>query len=117
MPGKTLLLISAIRILCGKCNVVNTAPGAIFYYKILGTRNVLQMDRVRSKLVACILSVTDTRALTNTLAYYKIRTLQTRTVFIVEAPGASIIKLITAVIYGFRNKLECLALASLFSFI
>ncbi len=28
-------------------------------------------------------------------------------------PGACIIKLITAVIYGFRNKLECLSLASL----
>jgi hypothetical protein len=26
------------------------------------------------------------------------------------APGACIIKLITAVIYGFRNKLECLSL-------
>jgi hypothetical protein len=28
-------------------------------------------------------------------------------------PGACIIKLITAVIYGFRNKLECFSLASL----
>jgi hypothetical protein len=28
-------------------------------------------------------------------------------------PGACIIKRITAVIYGFRNKLECLSLASL----
>ncbi len=27
-------------------------------------------------------------------------------------PGASIIKLITAVIYGFRNKLECLSLSA-----
>ncbi len=30
-------------------------------------------------------------------------------------PGACIIKLITAVIYGFRNKLECLSLASISS--
>ncbi len=30
-------------------------------------------------------------------------------------PGACIIKLITAVIYGFRNRLECLSLASLSS--
>jgi hypothetical protein len=27
-----------------------------------------------------------------------------------DGPGACIIKLITAVIYGFRNKLECLSL-------
>ncbi len=32
-------------------------------------------------------------------------------------PGACIIKRITAVIYGFRNKLECLSLASLSSLI
>jgi hypothetical protein len=31
--------------------------------------------------------------------------------------GACIIKLITAVIYGFRNKLECLSLASLSSLV
>jgi hypothetical protein len=30
-------------------------------------------------------------------------------------PGACIIKLITAIIYGFRNKLECLSLASISS--
>jgi hypothetical protein len=29
---------------------------------------------------------------------------------VANAPGACIIKLITAVIYGFRNKLECLSL-------
>ncbi len=28
----------------------------------------------------------------------------------IDAPGACIIKLITAVIYSFRNKLECLSL-------
>jgi hypothetical protein len=33
---------------------------------------------------------------------------------VVESPGARIIKLITAIIYGFRNKLECLSPASLF---
>ncbi len=49
------------------------------YYKILRTRNVLQIDRFRGNLVPCILSVT------NTLAYYEIRTLQTRNIFIVQA--------------------------------
>jgi hypothetical protein len=29
---------------------------------------------------------------------------------VADIPGACIIKLITAVIYGFRNKLECLSL-------
>jgi len=33
-----------------------------------------------------------------------------RYLFIVQATGVCIIKLITAVIYGFRNKLQCLAL-------
>jgi hypothetical protein len=37
--------------------------------------------------------------------------------FITLNPGACIIKLIMAVIYGFRNKLECLSLASLSSLI
>jgi hypothetical protein len=32
-------------------------------------------------------------------------------------PGACTIKLFTSVIYGFRNKLECLSLASLFSLV
>ncbi len=32
-------------------------------------------------------------------------------------PGACIIKRITAVIYGFRNKLECLSLASISSLV
>jgi hypothetical protein len=35
--------------------------------------------------------------------------------FVVRAPGACIIKFITAVIYGFRSKLECLSLESLSS--
>ncbi len=35
----------------------------------------------------------------------------------VYSPGACIIKLITAVIYGFCNKLECLSLASLSSLV
>jgi hypothetical protein len=33
----------------------------------------------------------------------------------IQANGASIIKLITAVIYGFRNKLECFSLVSVSS--
>jgi hypothetical protein len=47
------------------------------YYKILRKCNVQEMDKFRSKLVSRILSVTNTLALTNTLAYYKIRTLRT----------------------------------------
>ncbi len=42
--------------------------------------------------------------LTNTLAYLRK----------FKFPRACIIKRITAVIYGFRNKLECLSLASLY---
>jgi hypothetical protein len=34
-----------------------------------------------------------------------------------DHPGACIMKLITAVIYGFRNKLKCLSLASLSSLV
>ncbi len=34
-----------------------------------------------------------------------------------SSSGACIIKLITTVIYGFHNKLECLSLASLFSLV
>ncbi len=48
----------------------------------------------------------------------KIRASQIRehpTVITNTTPGACIIKLITAVIYGFRNKLECLSLESLSS--
>jgi hypothetical protein len=43
------------------------------YYKILRIRNARQMD---SKLVSFILLVTSTLALTNTLAYFAILTLQ-----------------------------------------
>ncbi len=39
------------------------------------------MDRFRSKLVSFILSVTNTQAWTNTLAYYGIGTLQIRYAF------------------------------------
>ncbi len=35
----------------------------------------------------------------------------------VEGPGAFNIKLITAVIYNFRNKLECLSLPSVSSLV
>jgi hypothetical protein len=44
----------------------------------------------------------------NTLADYDAATITAAERFIVTAPGACIIKLTTAVIYGFRNKLECL---------
>jgi hypothetical protein len=44
------------------------------------------MDRYRSKLMHFLLSVTFT-GLENTLAYYRIRKLQIRNVFIVQAPG------------------------------
>ncbi len=69
------------------------------------------------KLVPFLLSVTNTRGWTNTLAYYGIRTLRILNVFIIRAPGVGIIKLITGVIYGFDNKLECLPLAGLSSLV
>ncbi len=53
----------------------------------------------------------------NTLAYYDAATITAAERFIATAPEAYIIKLITAVIYGFRNKLECLSLASVSSLI
>ncbi len=59
----------------------------VLHYKILCTRNVRQMYRFRSKLVSCILPVTNTLALKNALAYYEICTYQTCNVFIVQAPG------------------------------
>jgi hypothetical protein len=57
------------------------------YYKILQIRNVQQIDRLTSKLVSFILMVTSTLSLTNTLANYKICTLRSCNVFIVQAPG------------------------------
>ncbi len=49
----------------------------------------------------------------NTLAYYDTATITAVKSFIVQAPVDNVIKLITAVIYGFCNKLECLSRASL----
>jgi hypothetical protein len=43
-------------------------------------------------------------AKTNTLAYYDKATIRAVKSLKVHAPGACIIKRITAVIYGFRNK-------------
>jgi hypothetical protein len=68
------------------------------YHKILRTRKVWQMDRYCSKLESFILSVTNTPALTNTLAYYEIHTIRICNVFIVQAPGACVIMHFTAVI-------------------
>ncbi len=47
---------------------------------------------------------------TNTLAYHEHSKIADEKSFIALGPGACIIKLITAVICGFRNKLECLPL-------
>jgi hypothetical protein len=49
-------------------------------------------------------------AVANTLAYYITATITAVKSFIVQTPGACIITNITAVIYGFRNDLECLSL-------
>jgi hypothetical protein len=46
----------------------------------------------------------------NTLAYCDTATIMSVKSFIVDAPGTCIIKLIKAVIYSFRNKLEGLSL-------
>ncbi len=48
----------------------------------------------------------------NTLACYDMTTNTPVKGSIVQAPGACTIKLITAVIYGFRNKLECLSITT-----
>jgi hypothetical protein len=48
----------------------------------------------------------------NALAYLSEALVMTKKVLTL-GPGACIIKLITAVIYGFCNKLDCLSLASL----
>ncbi len=56
-------------------------------YKTLRIRNLRQIARLHSKLVPFILSVTNTLAKTNTLAYYGFLKLRIRSVFIVQAPG------------------------------
>jgi len=64
------------------------------FYKTLQNRILRQTDRFRSKLVvASLLSVTNMLAWTNTLAYYGIRKLRIRNIFIVQAPGPYYIKL------------------------
>ncbi len=45
------------------------------------------MDRFHIKLVSFLLSVTNTLAWTNTLAYYRIHKLQIGNLFIVQSPG------------------------------
>jgi hypothetical protein len=45
------------------------------------------MGRFHRRLVYFLLSATNTLARTNTLAYYGIRKLRIRSVFIVQAPG------------------------------
>ncbi len=59
-------------------------PG--LYYKTLRTRNVRKIDILRNKLVPYIVNHKHTLAWTNTLAYYGIRTLRIRNVFMVQAP-------------------------------
>jgi hypothetical protein len=47
----------------------------LYYKTTLRTRNLRQMERLRSKLVSLLLAVTNALTLTNTLAYYGIRKL------------------------------------------
>jgi hypothetical protein len=54
---------------------------------------------------------------TNTLAYWALRKLRIKQSVVNAAPGACIIKLITAVIYGFLNKLECFFLVSVYNLV
>jgi hypothetical protein len=65
--------------------IENSAQG--LHYKALRIVNVQQMYRFGSKLMSFTLSVASTLALTNTLAYYEIRTLQIRNVFTVQTPA------------------------------
>ncbi len=55
------------------------------------------MDRFRSKLVSCILSVANTLALTNALAFCEIRTLQASNVFIINLIKLFCVNLLTLV--------------------
>jgi hypothetical protein len=66
---------------CCKCDTRG------LYFKTLRTRNAQQMDIFCCKLLSFILLITSALALTNTLVYYEIRTLQSRNVFIVQALG------------------------------
>ncbi len=56
------------------------------------------MCRFRRKLVSFILLDKCTLALTNPLAYYEIRTVSIRSVFILQVQGQYVIKLFTDVI-------------------
>jgi hypothetical protein len=57
------------------------------YFKTLQIRNLWKMAKFYSKLVSFLLSVTNILVWTNTLAYYRIRRLRIRNVFIVQAHG------------------------------
>jgi hypothetical protein len=59
------------------------------YHKTSRIRNLRQMVRFRSKLEASHLSITNTQAWTNTLAYYGIQKLRIRKIFTVQAPEPS----------------------------
>jgi hypothetical protein len=84
------------------------APGAC---NIKHYGNVIYRKWADFVVSLCLLACTNKPLnQTNTLAYYGLWTLRICNVFIVQAPGTGIIKLIAAVIYGFRNKQECLSL-------
>jgi hypothetical protein len=51
------------------------------------------------------------KLMASTLPFYNMATITVIKSFIVQSPEACTINLFTAVIYGFRNKLECLSLA------
>jgi hypothetical protein len=54
------------------------------YNKTLRTCNLQEIDKFRRKLESFLLSVTNTLAWTNTLAYHGICTLRVRNVFILQ---------------------------------
>ncbi len=62
------------------------------YNKTLQTRNLRKIVIFHSKLVFFLLLVTNTLALTNTLAYYRICTLTVYDVFIVQALALKLYK-------------------------
>ncbi len=66
-------------------------------------RNLEQMTRFRNKPVSFLLSVTNALAWTNALAYYRIRKLRIRSVFIVQTPSHLFIEGVISIFYKTVN--------------
>ena len=74
----------------GREKFYNTGSWGL-YYKTLRIRNLQNNGQILPQASAFLWSVTNTLVLTNTLAYYGIRRLQICNVFIVQAPGHTVL--------------------------